>query len=243
MQWVAKCSRTFTEEKKVQIIVDDIPSDINSYVITEKQWLLENVMCLMSNALKFTNEGKIVIRCKRLSTEEDKTGSAGMLLVEVVDSGIGVPEEKKSQLFKPYSQTMQRAGGTGLGLFSLLQRVECLGGSCGVRDGDIGTAKQGACFWFTIPYRPDHTVTDNAPAVDKEGNDQPRISASFGESASASVPVKALEILLAEDSKLIQKTTVRSLTKEGFVVVVANNGQECLQKIAEKKLSSNGEKR
>ena len=80
-----------------------------------------------------------------------------MLRVEVEDSGIGIHESKRSDLFQPFKQAQRRVGGTGLGLYSIMKRVECLGGDCGVmnrRDGGVGS-----CFWFRVPYRPDDSLS------------------------------------------------------------------------------------
>ena len=54
-------------------------------------------------------------------------------------------------------QAQRRTGGTGLGLYSLSKRLESLGGSCGVKDRADGAS--GSCFWVSIPYKPDDSVT------------------------------------------------------------------------------------
>jgi hypothetical protein len=75
------------------------------------------------------------------------------VIVTVEDTGIGISDENKKKLFQAFQQAQRRAGGTGLGLFSLAKRIEALKGTFGVRDRDDG--EQGSCFWFTFPYRPD----------------------------------------------------------------------------------------
>eukprot|EP01031_Cornospumella_fuschlensis_P037741 gene37741-45850_t len=83
------------------------------------------------------------------------------LRVEVEDHGIGLSEEMMQTLFSPFKQAQRLAGGTGLGLFSLANRVQALGGKCGVdkrRDGG-----EGSMFWFTIPYQPDRTAAQQGP--------------------------------------------------------------------------------
>eukprot|EP01031_Cornospumella_fuschlensis_P030796 gene30796-37206_t len=78
------------------------------------------------------------------------------LRIEVEDQGIGMSAEARQKLFCPFQQHQTLAiGSTGLGLFSLRKRVEALQGQCGVESRTDGT--QGSLFWFTIPYRPDHT--------------------------------------------------------------------------------------
>jgi hypothetical protein len=73
-----------------------------------------------------------------------------MLLVEVADMGVGIPEEKRGLLFKPFSPMQRRSGGTGLGLYSLALRVQELGGLFGVRSR--GGPSEGSIFFFAIPF-------------------------------------------------------------------------------------------
>jgi CheY-like chemotaxis protein/signal transduction histidine kinase len=80
------------------------------------------------------------------------------LLFEIEDTGIGMSEEAMQSLFSPFSQAQRLAGGTGLGLYSLSKRIDAVGGYYGVKKRKDG--KEGSLFWFSIPYRPDRTVTD-----------------------------------------------------------------------------------
>jgi CheY-like chemotaxis protein len=173
-----------------------------------------------------------------------------MVMVEVIDDGIGISEEMQQTLFKPFKQAMRRAGGTGLGIYSLSKRVESLGGTCGVSSRADG--RSGARFWFTLPYRPDHTVTmanlETAEDVSTmqltESTSYRRSIENFGPPIPSSMcdvtmqvmPAEAVslintEIMLVEDSALIQKTCARSFLREGIVVDIANNGLECVEKV------------
>lgn len=170
------------------IIVHPYASEICSHVISDKHWLSENILCLLSNALKYSDKGIVDVRIKVTDTnnlknepfmkknsragvmhrriswtvldEDEKSNTLRMppyetskrlLLVTVEDNGIGISEEAKQTLFQPFKQAQRMAGGTGLGLFSLLKRVEALGGMCGV--GSRLDGAEGSIFWFTFPYR------------------------------------------------------------------------------------------
>jgi CheY-like chemotaxis protein/signal transduction histidine kinase len=185
MKWVIQCTSKSSSGVPVQL--EPFPKSMCDHVITDTQWFSENLLCLVSNSQKFTTEGAIVISChlvpKRDSCPHDlasaKTASDQchsvvenpsdcaelMIRVEVEDEGIGIPLEKRDELFQPFKQAQKRAGGTGLGLFSLSKRVESLGGACGISDRRDG--RRGCRFWFTVPYRPDEeaasldTATEN----------------------------------------------------------------------------------
>ena len=80
--------------------------------------------------------------------------------VTIEDHGVGIPGSQRTVLFQPFRQAQRMTGGTGLGLFSMLKRVEALGGDCGVSERRDG--RSGSSFWFSFPYRPDDTVTSSA---------------------------------------------------------------------------------
>ena len=103
---------------------------------------------LLSNALKFTEKGGVLVRC----VAEDMGGHAAMR-ISVNDSGIGVPLDRQNQLFHPFIQaesgTTRRFGGSGLGLAICRQLVELMGGEIGV-ESEPG---MGSTFWFKLPLR------------------------------------------------------------------------------------------
>ncbi len=101
---------------------------------------------LLNNAVKFTSDGEI-----RISSKTTPTNNNGIeLIISVTDTGIGIPESKINDLFKPYSQLgdfyESFAHGSGLGLVISKEYVELLGGKISVnsREGE------GSSFSFTI---------------------------------------------------------------------------------------------
>ena len=102
---------------------------------------------LVSNALKFTSEGGVIIRADVGAPVE----GVATLQVEVVDTGLGVAAEACQRLFQAFTQadasTTRRFGGTGLGLAICRQLVEAMDGEIGVDS----TPGQGSRFWFTLP--------------------------------------------------------------------------------------------
>jgi CheY-like chemotaxis protein len=153
-------------------------------------------------------------------------------------------------------QAQHRTGGTGLGLYSLSKRLESLGGNCGVEGRSDGAS--GSCFWISIPYRPDRSVSQppkncrfvratstvgvrSSRGVGRNDSDQlVSITSGYishdGDSADeqsvreqTGSRLHGLRILLVDDSALIRKTMSRSLVNEGYLVEVARQGAECLK--------------
>jgi CheY-like chemotaxis protein len=140
----------------------------------------------------------------------------------VEDEGIGINDEKKSTLFKPFQQTMRLAGGTGLGLFSLSKRIEVLKGRFGVEDRPDG--QQGSCFWFSIPYTPDEDSANVGSLVSLVDSMDEISSSVYMTPGSSAVLKDTPTALVVDDSVVIVKATKRMLMKAGYIVEVADNG-------------------
>lgn len=114
---------------------------------------------LVSNALKFTEQGYVIIRVDG----EEQTETDTLFRIAVEDTGIGVPPDKLSVIFEKFVQAdgsiTRRYGGTGLGLAISKQLVERMGGTIGV-DSQVG---RGSTFWFTL-----RLSTQPAPSVPHE---------------------------------------------------------------------------
>jgi PAS domain S-box-containing protein len=117
--------------------------------------LRQVLLNLISNAIKFTEQGGVVVRV----TPERQLGGKIEVRFTVTDSGIGIPPDRVDRLFKSFSQvdasTTRRFGGTGLGLAICKSIITLMG-------GDIGVASEegrGSTFWFTVPMTPAETST------------------------------------------------------------------------------------
>lgn len=160
---------------------------------------------LVSNAIKFTDRGYVCLSAKR-------DAEAGVLRVEVEDTGIGLTRPQQAKLFQPFSQaeagTTRRFGGTGLGLSICARLIEAMGGELGVRSA-VGI---GSTFWFTVPL----------PAADLD--EESEIS-SVPEATE--IPVGA-RVLVAEDHPVNALLVRTMLERYGLTVVVVGNGEEAV---------------
>ena len=183
-----------------------IPSVIST-IITDRHWMEDNLLCLLSNAIKYSSQSIVNI----MATIE---GEGNMIRITVEDNGVGVSEESKSLLFKQYLQAERvSVGGTGLGLFSLSKRSEALGGSCGVKDRADG--QQGSAFWFEFPYQSGEFLkSDESSPTD-----------------IVTMAMKPLRILLVDDSITVVKVLSKKLETYGHCVITAKNGAEGLHKM------------
>ena len=120
---------------------------------------------------------------------------------------------------------MRLAGGTGLGLYSLSNRIKELNGMRGVSPRSDG--KAGSIFWFAIPYRPDPLfVSDQRePEGQGQGQDQERVRGlSVVTPDNVPSPARSLRVLLVDDTLSILKVVGRALLSKKYIVETAENG-------------------
>ncbi len=118
-------------------------------VVGDPLRLKQVILNLLGNALKFTEQGSVRVRCRT----DLGAGGQTVLHVEVQDTGIGIPVEAQAYLFQPFSpaadDTIAKYGGSGLGLAICKRLVDMMEGHIGVssRPG------KGSLFWFEVPVR------------------------------------------------------------------------------------------
>ena len=126
-----------------------IEPDTPIFLIGDPHRLKQILINLTGNAIKFTQEGEVTIHAEVLH----ETDMQAILKFTISDTGIGIPENRRDRLFKPFSQvdssTTREYGGTGLGLVISKQIVEMMGGEIGVES----TEGKGTTFWFTAVFK------------------------------------------------------------------------------------------
>ncbi|MBL8398399.1 MAG: response regulator [Candidatus Accumulibacter sp.] len=133
------------ELKRVEILCS-VPHDLPVAVKGDPMRLRQIITNLVSNAVKFTAEGEIIIRVQLIDEDQQQA----TLRFEVQDTGIGIGEEAQSRLFGAFVQvdnsTTRRFGGTGLGLAISRRLVEIMGGQLGL----VSQENVGTLFWFEL---------------------------------------------------------------------------------------------
>ncbi|HEU5157425.1 MAG TPA: response regulator [Streptosporangiaceae bacterium] len=151
------------EEKGLELIADCDPTMPERFV-GDPTRLRQIMLNFTSNALKFTNQGEIIVRVYP-DREPSPDADTVPVRLEVVDTGIGIPAEKREQLFEPFTQadvsTTREFGGSGLGLAICYRLTEAMGGLIGVDS----TPGEGSTFWCVIPLRraPEHAAAMPPP--------------------------------------------------------------------------------
>ena len=137
------------EAKNLELVKDIDPRLIFLPLIGDELRITQIMVNYLSNAVKFTEQGKITLRIKA----ENILADSVLLKFEVQDTGIGITEAQQAKLFEPFSQAdasiSRQYGGTGLGLTISRRLAELMGGEAGV----VSSPGEGSTFWFTLSMK------------------------------------------------------------------------------------------
>ena len=202
-----------SKEKNIGFDIN-VDSNVPNNLIGDPIRLNQIIYNLGGNAIKFTENGKVVID---ISVKEKKEKNI-CLQVDVTDNGIGIPKDKLESIFSSFSQastsTTRKYGGTGLGLTITKQLVELLDGKIWV-ESDEG---KGSTFSFTINYQ-----------VQKSSE-----SIEYSEVESFKNNLGKLNVLLVKDHDINQILATTVLEGWNFKVDLAENGEEAVNKVSHK---------
>jgi PAS domain S-box-containing protein len=184
---------------------------------------------LLSNAVKFTEVGGINISVRTMRTDDNIV----TLFCTVEDTGIGIPEDKVSALFKPFSQVdgshTRKYGGTGLGLVICKEFVSMMGGEIWVQS----KVRQGSKFFFTLKLSAQSENSDEAIKEVKSGAYDLKKEEKKTKVISEDIKTERskYKILLAEDNFINQKVCLRILSEAGYSSNAVVNGLEAIEAV------------
>ena len=191
-------------------ISDDVPRKLVGDPLRLRQVLTN----LISNAIKFTPQGKIMVNISRLELQTDKYRT--QLFFEVSDTGIGMSKEQQENLFQAFSQgdssITRRYGGSGLGLAISRSLVELMGGEIGVESKLLKGSTFHFSAWFGLAQK---DVPTNTP--------QPVAPKDY--------QLQGMRTLLVEDVDINRKVASMMLAKAGVLTAEACDGQEALERL------------
>lgn len=206
---------TKIHEKNLKLI-REFDSKIPDILVGDPVRLHQIIINLVSNAVKFTNKGKITMSVRLISENDESV----RIQFSVSDTGIGIPENKIERVFENFQQassgTSRLYGGTGLGLAIVKQLVEAQNGTINVRS-KVG---EGSTFSFELEFLKSGSEIFIEPQIDEFEGD-----------------VKNVRVLVAEDIPLNQLLMKTLLDDFGFECEIAENGRIAVEKLQNKTFS------
>ncbi len=194
--------------------------DVPEYLNSDADRLVQVIMNLVNNAVKFTEEGKITVDVERLEPDDD---GMEILKFSVVDTGIGIPPEKQKIITDTFNQTYtsysRKFWGGGLGLTISAQLVHLAGGEIGLES----SPGQGATFWFTWKY----TQLSGEQSVPKPASPSASVT---DRDQTTNFMLGGAKVLLAEDEPISRILIETLLEPAGLQVEVVENGRQAFEK-------------
>ena len=204
------------ERKKLTlgfVVADDVPSTVVGDPVRLGQ-VLSN---LVSNAIKFSQNGAIIIRCNLTDAVPVIQGELGVRFA-VRDCGLGIAREEQAKLFRKFSQldnsNTRIHGGTGLGLAISRELALLMGGTIGVKS-ELG---KGSEFWFTV------RLSRPSSSAEKSGGVSPQAM------RVDKLEVAGQKVLVVDDNEVNLLVARRMLEQLGFDVDVATDGREAVDR-------------
>ncbi len=212
--------RIRAESKKLDFVIvydENIPPVINGDPIRLRQILMN----LLTNAVKFTEKGKVTLAISLLKKEN----SICLIKYNISDTGIGIPHDKQKDIFSPFYQAdtsiKRKYGGSGLGVYLANYFVEMMGGKLQL-ESKVGSGTT-FCFELQFPYleQPIDTLAGATPQQSTQTRSQ----------VLTHLKAKPL-VLIVEDYPPNQEVLRRELEQIGAVPHIASNGMQALSMVA-----------
>jgi two-component system sensor histidine kinase RpfC len=201
-------------------IAPDVPVDVRG----DDDHLRQILVNLISNAIKFTERGRVAVTVERTGSGAD--GNA-LLMFSVRDTGIGIPASAQARIFRAFEQADtghgRRFGGTGLGTTIAKSLTELLGG----RIGFESVEGEGSHFWAELPFR----VNAPVATVEQASRGGKNVIAFDDPFVRHRARVRSMHLLVADDQPANITVLCRLLEKAGHHAVAVQSGEAVLDAI------------
>ncbi|MEM7556061.1 MAG: response regulator, partial [Cyanobacteria bacterium P01_A01_bin.84] len=205
-------------DHNLELIVD-IESGL-SEIIGDRDRLMQVVINLISNAVKFTDRGSITCQARKLDNH---------IVVSIIDTGAGITSEDRAKVFEKFQQVGEtltdKPKGTGLGLPICQQIIEHHGGDIWV-ESQIG---KGSNFSFSLPLTKRDSISELEKIINLDS-----LMRQLKEHSTQSIPTCSLDqktILVVDDDSNIRELLRQSLEPQGYIVNQACNGLDAIKQI------------
>ncbi len=213
---------------KKNLLLETVITNENVYAKLDENLFERTINNLVSNAIKFTNNGKITVEVGKETTHEKDPDDSGVnwIYVKVKDTGIGIPEDKIDLIWEEFRQVSEGMGrsfeGTGLGLTLSKRIIELMNGVITVE------SKVGVGSIFTVKF----LASDYIPGEEEIKQEKEVITSKHEEKE---IEKTALQLVLYVEDDLINQNVVKLYLRNFCSVETANDGKSALQLVAEKK--------
>ncbi|MFC1589533.1 ATP-binding protein [Pseudomonadota bacterium] len=197
-------------DKQLELFIDTRP-DLPDDLIGDETRMRQIFINLLNNAVKFTEQGSVTLSIKVLEQDNDTVN----LLFSVIDTGIGIAEEKAHLLFDKFSQIdsslSRKHGGSGLGLAIAKKLVDAMGGEIGFKSNP----DKGSTFYVSLKL----SIAPES-SIETHSDDDYKHNIAAG-----------LSILLAEDNDINRYAAKTLMEQDGHDVTVATDGEEAVDAV------------
>ncbi len=204
---------TKIQEKNLELVKEYDPA-IPEVLLGDAVRLHQIILNLVSNSIKFTNEGKIIASIRMLKEDTESV----TVEFKITDTGIGICESNLENIFKDFQQatsgTTRLFGGTGLGLAIVKQLVERQGGTITVKSKE----GKGSTFAFVLNFKKTNEKIDSISHREETG-------------VKLETGLKNIRVLVVEDMALNQLLMKTILVGFGFELDIAGNGKIAIEKL------------
>ncbi|WNB92415.1 CHASE3 domain-containing protein [Bacillus sp. NEB1478] len=242
--------RHVANQKGLEFKINMSP-DVPMIFQTDEKRFQQIIKNLLSNAFKFTEKGSVSVNIQKRSANAINNGVEYWLEIAIIDTGIGISQEKHSLIFEAFQQadgaTIRKYGGTGLGLSISNEFAKLLGGKLQL----VSEEGKGSTFILLIPSIADESISTAtfADAAAEIASTIEQTSSTFLEVPQNTETEENVDpedsdegnvflgktVLITDDDNRNIYALKTALESKGMNILVANNGIECLQVLDEKK--------